>query len=83
MQSKNKPAPTKAEAEALFAKTVSALGVKSNDLILDSYADEWSASVTGYLKIDGVRSPLSWSIGYGADAAITWAMAARTAWNWW
>ena len=65
--------PTKAEAEALFAKTVSALGVKSNDLILDSYADEWSASVTGYLKIDGVRSPLSWSIGYGADAAITWA----------
>ena len=65
--------PTKAEAEALFAKTVSALGVNSNDLILDSYADEWGANVTGYLKIDGVRSPLSWSIGYGADAAITWA----------
>ena len=65
--------PTKAEAEALFAKTISALGVKSNDLILDSYADEWGASVTGYLKIDGVRSPLSWSIGYGADATITWA----------
>jgi hypothetical protein len=65
--------PTKAEAEALFAKTISALGVRSNNLILDSYADEWSASVTGYLKIDGVRSPLSWSIGYGADAAITWA----------
>jgi hypothetical protein len=65
--------PTKAEAEALFAKTISALGVKSNDLILDSYADEWGANVTGYLKIDGVRSPLSWSIGYGADAAISWA----------
>ena len=65
--------PTKAEAEALFVKTVSALGVKSNDLILDSFADEWGANVTGYLKIDGVRSPLSWSIGYGADAAITWA----------
>ena len=65
--------PTKAEAEALFAKTISALGVKSNDLILDSYADEWGAKVTGYLTIDGVRSPLSWSIGYGADAAITWA----------
>jgi hypothetical protein len=65
--------PTKAEAEALFAKTISALGVKSNNLILDSFADEWGANVTGYLKIDGVRSPLSWSIGYGADAAITWA----------
>lgn len=65
--------PTKAEAEALFAKTISALGVKSNNLILDSYADEWIASVTGYLKIDGVRSSLVWSIGYGADAAVTWA----------
>jgi hypothetical protein len=29
--------------------------------------------VNGYLKIDGVRSPLSWSVGYGADASITWA----------
>jgi hypothetical protein len=65
--------PTKAEAEALFATTVSALGVNVNDLILDSYADEWGANVNGYLKIDGVRSPLSWSVGYGADASITWA----------
>jgi len=65
--------PTKAEAEDLFAKTMSAIGVKSNDLILDSFADEWGANVTGYLKIDGVRSPLSWSVGYGADASITWA----------
>ena len=65
--------PTKAEAEALFATTVSALGVNVNDLILDSYADEWGANVNGYLKIDGVRSPLSWSVGYGAEASITWA----------
>ena len=65
--------PTKAEAEALFATTVAALGLNSDDLILDSYADEWGANVTGYLKIDGVRSSLTWSIGYGADAAITWA----------
>lgn len=65
--------PTKAEAEALFATTVSALGVNVNDLILDSYADEWGANVNGYVKIDGVRSPLTWSIGYGANAEITWA----------
>jgi len=65
--------PTKAEAEELFAATMTALGVNNDDLILDSYSDEWGANVTGYLKIDGVRSPLSWSIGYGADAAITWA----------
>ena len=65
--------PTKAEAEALFATTVSALGMNVDDLIIDSYADEWGANVNGYVKIDGVRSSLSWSIGYGANAAISWA----------
>ena len=65
--------PTKAEAEELFATTVSALGMNVDDLIIDSYADEWGANVNGYLKIDGVRSSLSWSIGYGANAAISWA----------
>ena len=65
--------PTKAEAEELFAATMTALGVNNDDLILDSYSDEWGANVTGYLKIDGVRSPLSWSVGYGAEASITWA----------
>ena len=65
--------PTKAEAEALFATTVSALGMNVDDLIIDSYADEWGANVNGYVKIDGVRSSLTWSIGYGANAEITWA----------
>ena len=65
--------PTKAEAEALFAATATALGLNTDDLILDSYADEWGANVTGYVKIDEVRSPLTWSIGYGANAEISWA----------
>lgn len=68
--------PTSAEAEELFATTVSALGGNVDDLIIDSYADEWGASVNGYLKIDGVRSSLTWSIGYGANAAISWASGA-------
>ena len=68
--------PTKTEAEALFATTVSALGGNIDDLIIDSYADEWGANVNGYLKIDGVRSSLSWSIGYGANAEISWASGA-------
>ena len=68
--------PTSAEVEELFATTVSALGGNVDDLIIDSYADEWGASVNGYLKIDGVRSSLSWSIGYGANAAISWASGA-------
>jgi hypothetical protein len=65
--------PTKAEAEALFAATMTVLGINNEDLILDSYSDEWGANVNGYLKIDGIRSPLSWNVGYGADATISWA----------
>lgn len=65
--------PTKTEAKVLFLATVAALGVNNDALILDSYANEWGANVTGYLKIDGVRSSLTWSIGYGANAEITWA----------
>ena len=49
------------------------LGINNEDLVLDSYSDEWGANVNGYLKIDGIRSPLSWNVGYGADATITWA----------
>jgi len=65
--------PTKAEAEALFAATMTVLGINNEDLVLDSYSDEWGANVNGYLKIDGIRSPLSWNVGYGADATISWA----------
>ena len=65
--------PTKAEAEALFAATMTVLGINNEDLVLDSFSDEWGANVNGYLKIDGIRSPLSWNVGYGADATITWA----------
>ena len=65
--------PTKAEAEALFAATMTVLGINDEDLVLDSYSDEWGANVNGYLKIDGIRSPLSWNVGYGADATISWA----------
>ena len=68
--------PTKTEAEELFATTVSALGMNVDDLIIDSYADEWGANVNGYVKIDGVRSSLTWSIGYGANAEISWASGA-------
>jgi hypothetical protein len=65
--------PTKAEAEELFATTVRALGANVDDLVIYSYADEWGANVNGYLKIDGVRSSLTWSIGYGANGEISWA----------
>ena len=68
-----KNVPSAAQAEDLFFQMLKDLGLKSKDFITESYADEWNANVTGYLMIDGVRTSLSWSASYGADAELVWA----------
>ena len=65
--------PSAAQAEDLFHQMLKDLGLKPKDFITESYADEWNASVTGYLTIDGVRTSLSWSASFGADAELVWA----------
>jgi hypothetical protein len=65
--------PSGEEAESMFKQMLKDLGLKSKDFIIEIYADEWSASATGYLKIDGVRSPLMWSASYGADSKLAFA----------
>jgi hypothetical protein len=65
--------PSGEEAESMFKQMLRDLELKSGDFIIEIYADEWSASATGYLKIDGVRSPLMWSASYGADSKLTFA----------
>ena len=59
----------KASATALFTS----MGYDMADYELDVYADEWSANVTAYLTIDGLRTPISLSAGYGGSGALTWA----------
>jgi len=39
----------------------------------ETYADEWSASVTAYLVLDGIRTSVTANVGFGENAAITWA----------
>jgi hypothetical protein len=65
--------PSGEEAESMFKQMLKDLGLKSGDFIIEIYADEWNASATGYLKIDGVRSPLMWSASYGADSKLAFA----------
>ena len=65
--------PSGEEAESMFKQMLKDLGLKYKDFIIEIYADEWSASATGYLKIDGVRSPLMWSASYGADSKLAFA----------
>jgi hypothetical protein len=65
--------PSAEQAEDLFKQMLKDLGLKPKDFITESYADEWNAGVTGYLTIDGVRTSLSWSASFGADAELVWA----------
>ena len=58
-----------AQAKQLFAD----MGYDNSNYDYDVYADEWGANVTAYLLLDGMRSPISLSVGFGADSAVTWA----------
>lgn len=49
------------------------LGYDAGAFEYDVYADEWGASVSGMLLLGGERSPLTVSVGFGAEGAITWA----------
>jgi len=65
--------PSEDEALAMFETLMSELNLNADDMVLETYADEWSANVYGYLLIDGVRSPLTVNVGFGAEGAVTWA----------
>jgi hypothetical protein len=57
------------KAKALFAE----FGYDLAQFEFDVYADEWSASVTAYRMLGGLRSPMTLSAGYGENGALTWA----------
>jgi hypothetical protein len=60
------------QAKALFTD----MGYDVSQFEFDGYADEWGANVQGYRLLDGHRSPISISVGYGAEGALTWASGA-------
>lgn len=65
--------PTKAEAEAKARELFAALGLDPASFAFETYADEWSANVTAFLVLDGVRTNVSTNVGFGGEGAITWA----------
>jgi hypothetical protein len=65
--------PDAATAEARARELFAALGLDLSSYELETYADEWGAYVTAYMRLDGVRTWLSANIGFGAEGAITWA----------
>jgi hypothetical protein len=65
--------PTADEAEALARQLLAELGEDPGQYLFETYADEWGANVTAYLLLEGVRSPLIWSVSYGGDGVLQYA----------
>ena len=65
--------PTEDEALSMFSDLMSDIGVDLDALEIEVFSDSYGSSVTGFLKIGGVRSPLSWSVSYGEGSRIVWA----------
>ena len=65
--------PTKDEAEAKTRELLTSLGLDPASYQFETWADDWSANVTGYLVLDGVRTNLAVSAGYGGEGALVWA----------
>lgn len=65
--------PSKKEAERSFLALMDDLGVSRNDLVVESYVDDWSAGVWAYRSIGGVRSSMVYSATFGEGGELTFA----------
>ena len=65
--------PSKDDAIARAEDLFGSLGYDMSQYELEAYADEWGANVTAFRLLNGVRSPLSLSVGFGGGGAVTWA----------
>ena len=65
--------PDEIEARRLADELFAAIGIDTSNYEFEIYADEWGANVTGYLVIDGMRTWISTSVGFGTEGSVTWA----------
>ncbi len=63
------------EADALSKAKVlfTSLGYDATNYDYEFYGDEWSANVTVSMLLDGQRTPVSMTVGFGAEGAVSWA----------
>lgn len=61
------------EAEAEARRVLAELGLDPAAHEFETWADDWSASVTAWPVSDGVRWPLAFGFGFGAEGSLDWA----------
>ncbi|MBI4883763.1 MAG: hypothetical protein HY826_06875 [Actinobacteria bacterium] len=65
--------PDETEARRLADELFAAIGIDSSSYEFEIYADEWGANVTAYVVVNGMRTWIASTVGFGAEGAITWA----------
>jgi hypothetical protein len=66
--------PTKEEALAKAKELFASWGYDvSSYQFDDAYADEWNASVNASLMLDGMKAPITLSVGFGENGSVTYA----------
>ncbi|MDP4691532.1 MAG: hypothetical protein NWP73_05755 [Ilumatobacteraceae bacterium] len=65
--------PTKKEAQSIIQKMLAKMDVDVDDANIELNGDEYGVWVTAWETFDGMRSPMSWNIGLGANGAVTYA----------
>jgi hypothetical protein len=65
--------PTAAAAEARSRELLTAIGEDPASFELETYADEWSSSVTAWQILGGLRSNVSFGFGFGGAGTLQWA----------
>ena len=65
--------PTKEEAQSIIQKMMAKMGVDVDDANIEINGDEYGVWATAWKTFDGMRSPMSWNIGLGANGAVTYA----------
>ena len=62
--------PTAPEAESTARDLLAAIGQDPTLFELETFADEWYASVVARPSFDGVPSPVSYGFGFGAEGVL-------------
>ena len=65
--------PTADEAEVKTRALMDQLGLDAAGYELETYADDWGASVSAFLLLDGVRTNVSMYFSFGEEGKLAWA----------
>ena len=65
--------PTKDEAKTIVQKMLAKMDVDVDSANTEVQGDAYGVWATAWETFDGMRSPMSWNIGLGANGAVTYA----------